>query len=177
MFYQLHDYEKIYPRGFDCTGTKPFLALDLLTADAQDGKVERLYRHDLESFLWVLMWIAACYDSEVESIPDDYRCWLHEDTAICLGTKTVALHLVRYQTTTQSYRFLVPVIVILRRYWRSVYNQQQEIIEDTLMEYEESSDSDLESPSTPADAIEPSNEQVFHARPHSASVHPDSSNS
>ena len=42
------------------TGTVPFMALDLLT---EDGPVPKhLYRHDLESFLWVLIWAAVHYD-------------------------------------------------------------------------------------------------------------------
>ncbi|KIM43121.1 hypothetical protein M413DRAFT_51582, partial [Hebeloma cylindrosporum] len=52
-----------YHRGYDRTGTTPFLALELLTPDGQGGKVERRYRHDLESFFWVLAWITACYDN------------------------------------------------------------------------------------------------------------------
>ncbi|KAG8990627.1 hypothetical protein FRB94_004534 [Tulasnella sp. JGI-2019a] len=39
------------------TGTLPFMALDLLTRKGCNGEVEHLYRHDLESFLWVLVWI------------------------------------------------------------------------------------------------------------------------
>jgi hypothetical protein len=43
------------PTGTERTGTRPFMALDLLTDEAWDGKVERLYRHDCESFVWVLL--------------------------------------------------------------------------------------------------------------------------
>ncbi|KAG2107426.1 uncharacterized protein F5147DRAFT_653300 [Suillus discolor] len=39
------------PRGNERTGTVPFMALDLLTKDGQQGKVKHLYRHDLESFM------------------------------------------------------------------------------------------------------------------------------
>lgn len=42
------------------TGTVPFMALDLLN---EDGPVPKhLYRHDLESFLWILIWAALHYD-------------------------------------------------------------------------------------------------------------------
>jgi hypothetical protein len=108
------------------------------------------------------MWIAACYDSGVESIPDDYRRWLYEDTALCRGTKRDMLHDEKliYQTTTQSYRFLGPVTLILRKYWRSFYNQRQEIIVNhALMRLVTSSDLDA-SPSTHV-YIEPSDEQVL----------------
>ncbi|KAK0234644.1 hypothetical protein EDD85DRAFT_844788 [Armillaria nabsnona] len=42
-------------RGFERTGTKPFMALELLNAK---GEVQRKYRHDLESFAWCLLWCA-----------------------------------------------------------------------------------------------------------------------
>ncbi|KAF9230681.1 hypothetical protein BU15DRAFT_31356, partial [Melanogaster broomeanus] len=35
----------------------PFMAIDLLEAPGQDGKVKHLYRHDMESFIWVFVWI------------------------------------------------------------------------------------------------------------------------
>jgi Fungal protein kinase len=41
----------------ECTGTVPFMTLDLLSKDAMDGNITRLYRQDCESFVWVLLWI------------------------------------------------------------------------------------------------------------------------
>jgi serine/threonine protein kinase len=41
-------------RNHDRTGTIPFMALDLLTDKYWCGHLEREYRHDHESFLWVL---------------------------------------------------------------------------------------------------------------------------
>ncbi|KAG1775864.1 hypothetical protein EV702DRAFT_1198772 [Suillus placidus] len=49
------------PQGNERTGTVPFMALDLLTAQAQRGEVKHLYRHDLESFMWVFAWIFLRY--------------------------------------------------------------------------------------------------------------------
>ncbi|PBK98544.1 hypothetical protein ARMGADRAFT_580231 [Armillaria gallica] len=43
-------------RGFERTGTKPFMALKLLWK--AKGEVQRMYRHDLESFAWCLLWCA-----------------------------------------------------------------------------------------------------------------------
>ncbi|PBK98535.1 hypothetical protein ARMGADRAFT_579930 [Armillaria gallica] len=43
-------------RGFERTGTKPFMALKLLWK--AKGEVQRKYRHDLESFAWCLLWCA-----------------------------------------------------------------------------------------------------------------------
>jgi Fungal protein kinase len=62
---------KTRPSGTGRTGTMPFMALDLLTKNAWAGKVERLYRHDCESFVWVLLWICSRYDegAEIEQPP------------------------------------------------------------------------------------------------------------
>jgi hypothetical protein len=49
------------PRGNERTGTIPFMALDLLTEEGQRGEVRHLYRHDLESFVWVLVWVSLRY--------------------------------------------------------------------------------------------------------------------
>ncbi|KAG2142356.1 hypothetical protein DEU56DRAFT_259973 [Suillus clintonianus] len=49
------------PTGNERTGTVPFMALDLLEKDAIDGNVSHLYRHDAESFIWVLVWICLRY--------------------------------------------------------------------------------------------------------------------
>ncbi|KZT63360.1 hypothetical protein DAEQUDRAFT_646521, partial [Daedalea quercina L-15889] len=42
------------PPDTERTGTTPFMALDLLNSRYWEGKVERLYRHDLEGFVWVM---------------------------------------------------------------------------------------------------------------------------
>ncbi|KAG1876129.1 hypothetical protein C8R48DRAFT_690769 [Suillus tomentosus] len=49
------------PQGNERTGTVPFMALDLLTKEGQQGKVKHLYRYDLESFMWVFAWIFLRY--------------------------------------------------------------------------------------------------------------------
>ncbi|KAG1801148.1 hypothetical protein EV424DRAFT_1494676 [Suillus variegatus] len=63
----LNDYDlsslanAVGPQGNERTGTVPFMALDLLTKEGQQGKVKHLYRHDLESFMWVFAWIVFRY--------------------------------------------------------------------------------------------------------------------
>lgn len=46
-----------YPekKGWERTGSIPFLAMDLLKYP--DGTQKRWYRHDLESFMWCLLWV------------------------------------------------------------------------------------------------------------------------
>ncbi|KAG0696690.1 hypothetical protein DFH29DRAFT_1082776 [Suillus ampliporus] len=53
------------PQGNERTGTVPFMALDLLSPKGQRGQVEHLYRHDLESFMWVLVWVCLRYRNGV----------------------------------------------------------------------------------------------------------------
>ncbi|KAG2035199.1 hypothetical protein BDR03DRAFT_535397 [Suillus americanus] len=49
------------PQGNERTGTVPFMAIELLSPSAQRGEVKHLYRHDLESFMWVFAWIFLRY--------------------------------------------------------------------------------------------------------------------
>jgi hypothetical protein len=50
------------PRGFECTGTVPFMSLDLLVPEATAGQVEHVYYHDTELFIWVLTWVCLRYE-------------------------------------------------------------------------------------------------------------------
>ncbi|KAG1720569.1 uncharacterized protein EDB91DRAFT_1280577 [Suillus paluster] len=49
-------------QGNEHTGIVPFMSIDLLKPDALKGKVEHLYRHDAESFIWVLVWVCLRYN-------------------------------------------------------------------------------------------------------------------
>ncbi|KIM43122.1 hypothetical protein M413DRAFT_26311 [Hebeloma cylindrosporum] len=154
-----------YHRGFDHTGTTPFLALDLLTAAAQGGKVERRYRHDLESFFWVLVWIATCYDNGVERIPDsDLRLWLHQNVTVCLHAKS---HMLLEQKEilhriTNSHRQLAPVISVLNGYWADFHMEQVGLtsVASTDLAWQVSGNP-LPSPSTPIIAMELSDEEML----------------
>ena len=42
----------------DRTGTIPFMAIDILNCES-DERIPRLYRHDIESFVWVLTYITV----------------------------------------------------------------------------------------------------------------------
>ncbi|KAF9235704.1 hypothetical protein BU15DRAFT_29412, partial [Melanogaster broomeanus] len=44
------------------TGTMLFMAIDLLEAPGKDGKLKHLYRYDMESFIWVFVWICFQYE-------------------------------------------------------------------------------------------------------------------
>lgn len=50
--------------GGERTGTLPFMALDLLTEKYWEGKIPRLYRHDLEGLIWVLPWVFLQFEGK-----------------------------------------------------------------------------------------------------------------
>ena len=52
------------PSSKQRTGTKPYLAIDLLNKDGYEHK----YRHDLESFFYVIVWLTSRYH-DGEEIP------------------------------------------------------------------------------------------------------------
>ncbi|KIK34035.1 hypothetical protein CY34DRAFT_664792 [Suillus luteus UH-Slu-Lm8-n1] len=77
------------PLGQECTGTVPFMALDLLTEEAIEGQVKHLYQHDAESLIWVLTWVCICYEDGVyigkgTKIHD----WLRVDAPRCHEKKS-----------------------------------------------------------------------------------------
>ncbi|KAG1721496.1 uncharacterized protein EDB91DRAFT_1275625 [Suillus paluster] len=73
------------PLGNECTGTVPFMALDLLTEEGLRGEVEHLYRHDLESFMWVLIWVCLRYRKGVLLPPETHPldAWATTEAKAC----------------------------------------------------------------------------------------------
>jgi hypothetical protein len=68
------------PLGNERTGTVPFMTLDLLTKEGQRGEVKHLYRHDLESFMWVLPWVFLRYkDGELLTSGRPFDEWATKD--------------------------------------------------------------------------------------------------
>jgi hypothetical protein len=62
------------------------MAVDLLTRAALQGKVEHLYRHDAESFIWVLIWACLRYENGVLK-GTMLNEWLKEDGLGCHDKK------------------------------------------------------------------------------------------
>ncbi|KAG2065069.1 hypothetical protein BDR04DRAFT_1060995 [Suillus decipiens] len=108
------------PQGNECTGTIPFMALDLLTAEAQRGEVKHLYRHDLESFMWVFIWICFHYREGV-IIPAALRPfddWARLDAVTCGKKKFYFLfRVLDYHSHLEPsvWRFLVQCVAVLKR--------------------------------------------------------------
>jgi Fungal protein kinase len=95
------------PSGTERTGTMPFMALDLLTKDAWDGKVKRLYRHDCESFAWVLLWICCRFEDGKEIHEAPLSNFITDDFEVC------------YVEKLGYHRGIVPT-TSYESYWRTV---------------------------------------------------------
>ena len=91
----LNDYDsssmKDSPTGRERTGTVPFMALDLLFDKAMEGKVEHLYRHDAESFIWVLTWITLQYKDGKLLSNGPLDDWLEENATRCRNVRSAFL--------------------------------------------------------------------------------------
>jgi hypothetical protein len=94
------------PSGHERIGTVPFMAIELLTKDAIEGKVKHLYRHDAESLLWVLTWVSLRYQEGqllCKGRPLDE--WLKVDGIQCHDKKTGFLTTHRHNMTpSQSHK-------------------------------------------------------------------------
>jgi hypothetical protein len=73
-------------------GTVPFMAIELLHKDYFDGKIQRIYRHDVESFIWVLVWVAMFHDPTWSG----YKLWQTSDYELCCSWKSAFL-MISYQ--------------------------------------------------------------------------------
>ena len=102
------------PSGTERTGTMPVMALDLLTKDAWTGKVERLYRHDCESFVWVLLWICSRYDNGAEIKNPPFNQFITSDFLQCYEKKHTCGTEISKIKPTASYEkyWLAPVRLI-----------------------------------------------------------------
>ncbi|KAF8604091.1 hypothetical protein BDV93DRAFT_556094 [Ceratobasidium sp. AG-I] len=70
----------------------PFLAIYLLTRSCMDGEITVLYRHGLESFIWILVWVFYCYDQGNESVPRLLKYWQTADFRQCCAFKILFMY-------------------------------------------------------------------------------------
>ncbi|KAG8686429.1 hypothetical protein FRC11_008962 [Ceratobasidium sp. 423] len=62
-----HAEGKSEPRA-DVIGTLPFMAIHLMSTIESGGEIKRIYYYDLESFMWILLWI---FFGELKNIDSD----------------------------------------------------------------------------------------------------------
>jgi hypothetical protein len=65
------------------TGTMIFMALDMPTSIAADTYQLHLYRYDVESFLWVAIWICGSYEGGKERQDASFKDWTQGDARHC----------------------------------------------------------------------------------------------
>ncbi|RDB21959.1 hypothetical protein Hypma_010828 [Hypsizygus marmoreus] len=70
-------------------GTAAFMPLDLLCDEYSCGTIQRLYRHDLESFIWVLVWMTFSTNEAFSAV---FAKWDTYDYTDCKKEKLVFLY-------------------------------------------------------------------------------------
>ncbi|KAK7680256.1 hypothetical protein QCA50_016765 [Cerrena zonata] len=112
--------------GNDRTGTMVFMALDLLDEEALQGKTPRLYRHDLESFCWVLLWICYCYDGGKRTIHYPFKNWINTTPQTCQGARFAVLNNLKQARAepSQSYAGYAEILEGLIWYWVEYQNRR-----------------------------------------------------
>ena len=110
----------------DRTGTIPFMAIDLLDGGL-DGRIPRLYRHDMESFVWVLAYITVANieykDCAIKiSPPPKVGAWFRdgdqsERDAHVSSKRLLPLEYGRIQPVYKGYYRYLHVIREIIRYW------------------------------------------------------------
>jgi hypothetical protein len=89
--YDLASWDKFPTTNNDRTGTVPFMALDMLN-NGLEKRIPRLYRHDAESFIWVLTYITLVsvqYKGRFIKIsrPQSLNSWFAQDHEVHLSSK------------------------------------------------------------------------------------------
>ncbi|KIM29620.1 hypothetical protein M408DRAFT_328837 [Serendipita vermifera MAFF 305830] len=68
-------------------GTQPFMALEMLNSIPMKTPQPHLYRHDVEAFLWVVIWVCAHYVKGSERVDAPFKAWAQGDAQNCLKKK------------------------------------------------------------------------------------------
>ncbi|KAH9478324.1 hypothetical protein JR316_0008777 [Psilocybe cubensis] len=69
--------------GTHGTGTVPFMALELLRKKYWEGKIQRFYHHELESFIWILTYVILLYDRGIRKKNEAVDSWRTSDYDMC----------------------------------------------------------------------------------------------
>ena len=75
--------------GNEQTGTVPFMAIELLEKNGQNGTVAHKYRHEVESFIWVFVWVSCQCSTDTGTLREGFLDQLGKVDAIqCAKEKT-----------------------------------------------------------------------------------------
>ncbi|KAJ7592404.1 hypothetical protein C8J56DRAFT_1161616 [Mycena floridula] len=102
------------------TGTIPFMALELLDESGWSGEKRHLYRHDLESFAWVLLWICVRFRDGKEERPGPLENFLTSNHRDCFAEK-LTQKLRKVGPTADYTSFWAPAVKMVT-YWRTLEN-------------------------------------------------------
>ncbi|KAI0781944.1 hypothetical protein C8Q75DRAFT_812085 [Abortiporus biennis] len=98
------------PTGNLRTGTQPFMAMDLLKKAGRKGGIPHLYRHDLESFIWILVWYS---EPMIDGTPLDTNSWATSTAEYCWKDKNAFwTESTKYTSDTQEKLLLLALKLI-----------------------------------------------------------------
>ena len=111
-------------QGLERTGTLPFMAVELLHQKGFDGKIPRRYDHELESFVWVLVWVSRCVAGGEEcKRPQRLKEWLGHNNDEVYKSKLAFIQEQWEIPTTQDYESLAMVI----QSWVDMWNSYRQL--------------------------------------------------
>jgi len=124
----------------DRTGTIPFMAIDLLDGGLDD-RIPRLYRHDMESFVWVLTYITVAnkqYEDRAIKISPlkEVGAWFKDNDHADRGAHIKTKRLLQFdyasykQPVTSGYFHYRKVVQRMVRYWCEFH----QILQDNMHE-------------------------------------------
>ncbi|KAF8808814.1 hypothetical protein BYT27DRAFT_7095882 [Phlegmacium glaucopus] len=122
--------------GTDRTGTIPFMATDLLTDAYWRGLIKRLYRHELEAFIWILPYTFLLYNNGNRTSNKFVDPWRTSDYNTCMKEKSAfqQRNLAAAATTVQSgFKEFWPLVQLLFRALRQSWVSQTDRFDAPLL--------------------------------------------
>jgi hypothetical protein len=117
-------------QGLERTGTLPFMALELLDEKGFNGEIPRRYDHELESFVWVLVWVSKCVIDGEECRPPLLEKWLVNNNKDVLQSKIFFMISPSRIPTTYRYEWLESALKSWIKFWFKNYEALQEALEE-----------------------------------------------
>ncbi|KAJ3529146.1 hypothetical protein NMY22_g9120 [Coprinellus aureogranulatus] len=93
--------QSVAHRSYSNTGTWIFMADELLTHSAMRGKVKRVYRHEVESFIAVLIWFTWQYEGGKLLQPAPLREWVRRSYVYILSNREHTYWEIKHMESTR----------------------------------------------------------------------------
>ncbi|KAJ3529147.1 hypothetical protein NMY22_g9121 [Coprinellus aureogranulatus] len=88
-------------QNYSNTGTCIFMANELLTSYAMKYRVKRVYRHEVESFIAILVWFTCQYEDGKLLMPAPLREWVRRDYVLILSNRDYTYQKIMHRTFTR----------------------------------------------------------------------------